>query len=561
TARQPLVPTENKNGTSHHSRSRELSSRCRSPVPSGGTVPKRYPSPNARNVSLSSSLSTAKRSVSVEKKHHLRPSSSSSSSTPVQDVNGEELFVRKQSNSKLPESLWPSTMRSLTVSFQSDAYAVPVSKKEKPVSHTSSDRTPRLPSNVSHKQGEVHASRRPTPGRKRTPLKGSNASESENSKPVDSLHHRLVEQHQWPSRKSGKVSNDLNRSIVDLFDKTSKFSLLSSSRRTDTPSSRRLSLDGATKPALRSSSDLLMQISRDDCSIKRLGPSISSDRVQMVNAAARALFTPGMRPQSPSPYRGNSPSRTRATIPSSRGTSPSRPRQSSPTRQPQIPTSVLSFIVDIKKGKKAVNHIDDAHLLRILYNRQLQWRFVNAQMDAALQSQKVKAQKMLYCVNRQIADLWDWILEKRIALQQMNVKSKLNSFLNNQLTYLDVWASIEKDHIYNLSWTIQNLQDSTIRIPITAGARGDIKSLKAAVCSAVDVMQALVSSLYSILPRMEEISRLLFELADMAAHERAFLYECESVLGDIDALQVEEYSLRTHVLQVKQAILENGGRR
>ncbi|KAK4404366.1 AUGMIN subunit [Sesamum angolense] len=60
-----------------------------------------------------------------------------------------------------------------------------------------------------------------------------------------------------------------------------------------------------------------------------------------------------------------------------------------------------------------------------------------------------------------------------------------------QLTFLDEWASVERDHTNSITWTIQDLQASTLRIPAAGGARADTKTVKAALCSAVDVMQAL----------------------------------------------------------------------
>ncbi|KAL7093271.1 hypothetical protein ACP275_11G031000 [Erythranthe tilingii] len=547
--RQPLVPAENKNGAApRQAQRREVSSRYRSPTPSTVTGPKRCPSPNARKISPNPTALAPKRAISAERKRPSTPSSPPSPSTPVQDTAAETLMSsRKLAVNKLPESLWPSTMRSLTVSFQSDTYSVPISKREKPAP---SDRTLRPSSNVTHKQAEVPAQRKPTPERKRSPLKGKNSvDQSENSKPVDSLNPRVVDQHRWPSRANGKLPTSLNRS-VDLSDKTGKFTSLSRPV-------RRLSLDGASKPLLKSSSDLLMQISRsiDDSSLQmqRPGSSSSSDRTKLANSAARALLSPAtvVRPSSPS--RGVSPSRIKAVNPPSRGPSPSRVRPSSPSRQPQTSTSVLSFIADIKKGKKAANHIEDVHQLRLLYNRHLQWRYANARTSAVLQSQKVKAEKMLYIVWMTISDLLDSIMERRIELQQLRLKSKLYSVLNNQLTCLDDWASVERDHLNSLTSAIQDLQASTIRIPITGGARGDIETVKAAVCSAVDVMQAMGSSLCSTLSRMEGMNCLVSELANVAAQERAVLDECELVLGSTAALQVEENSLRTHLLQMKQS--------
>ncbi|KAH6794423.1 QWRF motif protein [Perilla frutescens var. hirtella] len=793
--RLPLVPAENKNGVTHLSQTREVRSRYRSPMPSSPTGSRRCSSPMASRTSSTTTVSAAaaaKRATSAERKRPSRPSSPSSSprapSTPIQDTAAElSLASRKAAGNKLPESLWPSTMRSLSVSFQSDTFSVPISKREKPTSPMP-DRTLRQSSNVAHRQAEVPASRKPTPERKQqSPRRGKNsADQSENSKPVDSLHPRVVDQHRWPSTTTGKLSTVLDRSIdladkktkisslscsvaatpslrrlsvdsinvsnrsidlpdktsktsslsrsgigspsrrrlsldgttvptrsidlvdktnknsplsrsetgtpslrrlsldrtagpnrsidladkagrspgtgtpsfrrqsldgnavlnrsIDLSDKTSKTSLSSCSEtgtaslrrlslhgnavlsrsidfadktskrsslshlETDTPSARRLSLDGnpilnrsidladrtsktsssshletgtpsprilsldgTNKPLIKSTSDLLMLVSRDErgralvngCSVDdsslqtpRPDSSSSSDRTQLVNAAARPLSIPtlGLFPLSSSVSRGVSPSRAKAvsssTVPSS-----ARIRPSSPTRKLQSSTSVLSFITDIRQLKKAANHIEDVHQLRLLYNRLLQWRYANAQSDAALQSQKVKAEKILCSVWMTIATLWDSIIEKRIEIQQLRLKLKLYSILDNQIFCLDEWALTETDHVSSLTSAIQDLQvqASTIRVPVTRGARGDIQTIKAAVCSAVDVMQAMGSSLCSILSKVDRMNGLVSELADVAVQGRAMFDEYESVLGSIAALQVEEHSLRSHLLQMKQA--------
>ncbi|KAL0383041.1 UNVERIFIED_CONTAM: AUGMIN subunit [Sesamum calycinum] len=568
---------------------------------------RRSSSPTASRTS--STVSLPKRAISTERKRPSSPSlrPSSSPSTPVQDTTVEMLLAsRKTASNKLPESLWPSTMRSLSVSFQSDTISVAVGNREKPISHTPSDRTLRPSSNVAQK-GENPSSGKLTPESKRSPLKGKySADQLENSKPVDSLNARLLDQHRWPSITSGKISCSLNR--CDITDKMSKISSLSHTKM-DARSIRRLSLDALTKPLHKSASDLLMLVSSDDSgkeisygsilddvSLRRPGSSSSSDRTSLLNAARAQLLSPKSRTPSSSVSRGISQSRSKAV---------------NPLLEALV---LLGFIADIKDGKKAEN-VEDVHQLRLLYNRHLQWLYTNARTDAALHSQKVKAEKMLYNVWRAIADLWDSVEEKRSDLQQLRLRLKLYSVLDNQvlvlgnirsivgilrgthgalamlvnrmlkifliqiqpaqLTFLDEWASVERDHTNSITWTIQDLQASTLRIPAAGGARADTKTVKAALCSAVDVMQALGSSLSSILPqtllRSDWIASnlippcgrafflgggtnyLVSELANLAAVERAMLDECESILGSTAALQVEEYSLRTHLLQMKQS--------
>lgn len=400
TTRPPLVSADNKNGITRRSQTREVSSRYRSPTPLGARGPQRCPSPNARRTSSTSIVCAPKRAISAERKRPSTPLSppSPSPSTPILDTTADVLLVpRKMSSDKLPKSLWPSTMRSLNVSFQSDNLAVPIGKREKTVSHTLSDRTLRPSLNLA----------KSTPDRKRSPLKGKNSADQlENSKPIDSLHARRVDQHRWPSRTSGKTSTSLNRS--DITDKVNKTSV--SHSRPVSPSVRRLSLDGTIKPLQKSSSDILScRSSVDDGSprIRRTNSSSSSDRTLLMNAAARALSlpTPASRPPSPSVSRGISPSRSRVVAPSSRGTSPARLRPSSPSRQSQNSSSVFSFIADIKKGKKAANNIEDVHQLRLLYNRHLQWRYANARTNAALHSQKAKAEVCVFLLEHEPLNL------------------------------------------------------------------------------------------------------------------------------------------------------------
>ncbi|KAJ4902880.1 QWRF motif-containing protein 4 [Raphanus sativus] len=227
TTRPPLVPAEKNNTVSATRRSRttEVISRYRSSTP---TKTRRCPSPNVTRTVSSTSQPLSKRAVSAERKRSSTPTTPTNPSTPVSDVSvGLPVSSKRLSTTvRAPEGLWPSTMRSLSVSFQSDSASVPVVKKEKPFVTSSTDRTLRPSSNRGHKQQSettttTSVSRKHTPERKRSPLKGKNvsASQSENTKPVDGgPHSRLIEQHRWPSTRMS-----MNRSL-DLGDKAGKFS-------------------------------------------------------------------------------------------------------------------------------------------------------------------------------------------------------------------------------------------------------------------------------------------------------------------------------------------------
>lgn len=586
--RHPLVSAEKNNAiTTRRSATREVSSRYKSPTPptpaspsgprrcSSPSGPRRCPSPspNSFTRTAASSKLLPKRAQSAERKRPATPPSPLSPSTPVQD---EVHIARRVASSRAPESLWPSTMRSLSVSFQSDTISIPVSKKERPVT-SASDRTLRPTSNVAHKLVETPNARKPTPERRRSPLKGKNASDqSENSKPVDALHSRLIDQHRWPSRIGGKVSsNPLNRS-VDHSDKMTR-TVNSSVPGTGASSLRRLSLPGdVSKPLQKTSTDVarllsLVENGRIGSEVKSLDDSFhvlrplkpvitSSDKLAFAGVRSQTVTTPGSRPASPSrttmlfsSSRGVSPSRSRPSTPPG-GASPSRMRATNSSDQSNNSISVLSFIADFKKGKKGAAYVEDAHQLRLMYNRYLQWRFANARAEDAFYVQNAIVEKTLYNVWSTTLSMWESITRKRIYLQQLQLELKLNSILNDQMTYLDDWAALESDHVDALSGAVEDLETNTLRLPLTGGAKADFEHLKVAICSAVDVMQAMGSAIRPLLSRVEGMNNLISEVAIVSAQEQAMLDECEALLAFGTSMQVEEYSLRTHLMQIKQAL-------
>ncbi|XP_019417182.1 PREDICTED: AUGMIN subunit 8-like isoform X2 [Lupinus angustifolius] len=587
-SRAPLALSEKNNAATINTRicrTREVSSRYKSPTQATPSSPRRCPSPNltrtttlASTSSSSSQLLLPKRALSAGR---TRPSTPPSPTTPRPSTHVNESSVdvklssRRGSGSRLQaaDGLWPSTMRSLSVSFQSDSISIPVSKKEKPVS-SASDRTLRPPSNVAHRP-ESPRLRKPTPERKRSPLKGKNgADQSENSKPGDVLSPRLIDQHRWPSRIGSKMSScSLNRSVDFGNNRMGNASApgigLSSLRRLS-------SSEEASRPLQRASSDSVRLLSLvgsgrkgsegkpfDECSVpvlrpQKSAPATPSEKAGLTFAGVRyqSYLASGLHPSSPSKAsvlsRGSSPYRSRPSTPPSRGVSPSRIRPTSSTTQSNNSISVLSFVADLKKRKKGAAYMEDAHQLRLLYNRNLQWRFANARAEAVRNIQTAIVEKTLYNVWNSTLSLWDSVIRKRINLQQLELELKLNSVLNDQMAYLDDWAVLERDHVDALSGAEQDLEASTLRLPLTGRATADIEHLKVVICQAVDVMKAMGSAICSLLSRVEGVNSLISEVAVVVAQEKAMLDESEVILASVAAMQAEESSIRTHLMQLKQ---------
>ncbi|CAN7060236.1 hypothetical protein IGI04_016012 [Brassica rapa subsp. trilocularis] len=550
TTRPPLVPAEKNNAVSATRRSKtmEVSSRYRSPTP---TKTRRCPSPNVTRTVSSTSQPLSKRAVSAERKRSSTPTTPTNPSTPVSDVSIDlPVSSKKLSTGRVPEGLWPSTMRSLSVSFQSDSVSVPVVKKEKPFVTSSIDRTLR-PSSTS-------VSRKHTPERKRSPLKGKNVyvTQSENGP-----QSRLIEQHRWPSRMS------MNRSL-DLGDKVVRTTSLSLSNKTSKPL-QKSSSDTARLLSAYENGGLVMSPTNSENgsnSLNRLLSASSLDRA--TSARVHPLSAPGSRAASPSrssfssssssssshsrgmsPLRGANLSCLRASTPPPRGVSPSRLRQTNASTS--SPTSVLSFMADVKKGKKA-SYIEDVHQLRLLYNRYSQWRFANARAEGVRYIQRLIAEETLYNVWHATSELRYHVTSQRIYLQQLKLEIKIEDILSKQMSCLEDWDILEREHISSVAGAIADLEANTLRLPLAGGTKVDLGSLKLAMSSALDVMQTMGSSICSLHSQMEEMNKLVSDLAVIATKEKYMLGKCENLLASTAVLEIEESSLMAHLLQKKQ---------
>ncbi|TYJ39599.1 hypothetical protein E1A91_A04G080400v1 [Gossypium mustelinum] len=540
TIRPPLVPAEKNNAvfTTSHPPTKEVSSSYEVPTPPTSSVPRRFPSPNLTRTSPTPFQVVQKRVVSAERKRPSTPPSHENPSTPVHDSSKSmPSSSRRLSADRIPESLWPSTMRSHSVSFQSDDISIPLSQKEKEKSgsNVSLDRTLKPPSNVAHKQQSETStlSRKPSPERKRNLLDGKNAADqSKNAKPVDDLPSRLIDHHRWPSRIGGKLSsNSLNKS-VDLGDKIVKN--LSTPVPGAVSSLKRMPMsNNLGKPLQKTSGDTARLLSHEEIgrvgseailiNDKPLRATVPTGILCASSLEKSTVANSGSRSQSPSRTsisRGISPYPAGPSSPPSRGVSPTPRGVISPTRmrtstsssQSHSSTPDISFITDFQKVRKSASFIEDAHQLHLLYNRYLQWRYANAHSEAVLYIQKVNAKETAYNVWNATLGLWDALIKKRINLQRLKSELKLNSILNDQIGYLKDWVLLERDHIRCLAGAVEDLKATTLHLPVIDGGRADSESLKAAICSVVD-------------------------LAAISAQEQNMLDQCEALLASTADLQ------------------------
>ncbi|KAJ0935343.1 putative QWRF family protein [Helianthus annuus] len=598
-------------------KSRQVSSRYLSPSPSTSNSTSNSNS-NSNSSSNSSSLHTPTTS-----RRFPSPLVSRNSTTPVtkravsadrRRSSGRPDLSIKHNNAggggevSAATKLLVTSTRSLSVSFQGEAFSLPISKS-KP--------TPVSP-NV----------RKMTPERKRlgTPMRSkvdsSVGDHAENTKPLD--------QHRWPGRARQSNQTILSKSLsldcgVEKSGIVGSGNVIRALHQSMNLEGRRLSVDGGrlsldlgssvvpVQPSVsgsfgNGSSMVQSDLTSDTDSVSSgstsgvqesfgLSRSVSGPRGMVVSAkfwqetssrmrrlqepGATFSTSPGSKLVTPSkmaiakkfstesplssPRTMASPNRMRPASPSKfmtppGGFSPSRgmisPRRNSvsgtiSTSFNETP-SVLSFAVDVRRGKVGENRIVDAHLLRLFYNRQLQWRFVNARTEDTLLKQRHNSEKNLWNAWITISDLRDSVTKKRHRLQLLRQKLKLATILKEQMAFLEDWASFDKDHSISLLGAIEALKASTLRLPV-GGAIADLQSMRDVINSALDVMQAMCSSICSLCVKVEEVNSMVTELANMCAKEQALLRFCKGLLSMLDALKVKDCSLRTHMLQTKCA--------
>ncbi|KAL8154023.1 hypothetical protein V2J09_011783 [Rumex salicifolius] len=607
--RRPLLPSETGNNvvaqrrpkattrevTSRYMSTSSSSSSTSSSSASNSSYPstRRSASPSASRILLSGSAtppvtpssrsSLNKRSQSADRRRPATP-------RPIEGAIGAEISTAAK--------MLMSSKRSLSISFQGDSFLTPLSKtkstpqsnsvKSTPERRTVAGTTPRVRGD--QRENSRPAERNPWPSSSR---QVSSVKQSLN-KSVDLANDR--KKLMGRSGKGIRASRQSLDELVDyipchnkLQDKLSStpltngaknaesanlltsFISASESAASDTESvcsgSNSSSKDNGIVPHNRAGSRGIFVPARVWQETNNRLKSSSLCRSNSLKATSspyprEKLISRGLSPLRGGGLRSASPSRlVTSTLPLEKNfssrvmASPSRVRNAIAGTSGNTTCSepsVLCFAADVRRGKSGDSKIRDAHLLRLMYNRHLQWRFANSRAEAALSLQKHIAETNLYNAWKATSDLRLSVSNRRMELSRMSLKLKLLSILKEQIIYLEEWAVIEKDHSNSLKGATESLRASTLRLPIVCGAMADTQNLKDTMCTAYDVLQAMTSSICSLMSKMEQMNSLLDGVVSTATSERVMLDECKGVLSALAAIQVKDCSLRAQNLQQKQ---------
>lgn len=574
--RPPLLLTDSDNAPPRRRKGREVSSRYLSLSVSSSN------SSNSSNTTSSSNTSGSwSSSISSRRSQSPMVSSRAAAATPKSSVKDRAVSAERRrpvvaaavtpSNA---ERMLMTSRRSLSVSFQGESYSLPVSKVKPP------------PTSV----GTTGGLRKGTPERRKagvTPVRDGRERDIENSTPSQKPKQL------WPGRLRGENSSFLSRSLdfgserAKSSESGARFNELRKSvaapLNSDCESvSSESTVSGSTirvrgKPRgivvpanFWQEANILCHKVQDPASpvsnnaLKRTAGS------SKVSVAKKFLNdSPVSSPRGIFAVKGLSPLRggARAESPikgmgSSTGSllrgmaSPTRCRSGMGTSVNDNKTCTTPFMLgsaaDLGRAKSGENRIAGAHELRLLYNCQLQWRLANARLENTLLVQKHTAERNLYNAWVSTSKLWHSVKSKRIELLLLRHNLKIYSIFKEQEPHLENWCLFDRDHLNSLSGVIVALEASTIRLPLVGGARADVHKVREAIASAVDLVQAMASSIQPSLSQVDQMNSLVSELSKLSAREHNSLQECKEFLSTtFIPLQVMHCHLKTHALQVQ----------
>ncbi|XP_076922244.1 protein ENDOSPERM DEFECTIVE 1-like [Bidens hawaiensis] len=205
---------------------------------------------------------------------------------------------------------------------------------------------------------------------------------------------------------------------------------------------------------------------------------------------------------------------------------------------------------ELRKVKKPQLAQQDVHSLKMLHNHYLLWRFANAKSQASMQAQRTEMEKQFFSVGSDISQLRDKVKKKRAELAILKREKALSTILETQMPYLDDWSALEDDYTSSLSGVTIALTNSLLRLPISGNVQDNVKEVAEALDSAVKTADMIANQMQMFMPKTEEMDSLMSELASVVDVEKALVEECGNLLVKTHTLQVEDCSLRGHLMQV-----------
>ncbi|KAH0676479.1 hypothetical protein KY285_024280 [Solanum tuberosum] len=180
----------------------------------------------------------------------------------------------------------------------------------------------------------------------------------------------------------------------------------------------------------------------------------------------------------------------------------------------------------------------------------VQWRFVNARVEASMAAIRRVAQKKVFNVWLRISIMRNFTAEKKIEVQKMKHDIKINKIMNSQNCLLREWQRLELKNSEAVGRVARKLSAISLCLPLVDGAEAKVMSIYDAMITAEEVMDGIQDFIMNMQWQVEQSCYLLTQLIVILKQEEEFLEMLESHLKTVDSLEVEEETLRVHCIQL-----------
>ncbi|WJX36467.1 hypothetical protein P8452_24341 [Trifolium repens] len=299
--------------------------------------------------------------------------------------------------------------------------------------------------------------------------------------------------------------------------------------------------------------------------------SKSTSKIPTENNEGNTKFLDKKKSNSKLLQYGISPDRNggskRTTLPSAWALSPGRQSLGSPiwSESPtktngsnngnvggKVGNGVAKVLNYFKQRKVSSMQEEVYHKFKILHNRLLQWRFINARAEISIARVKNAAEINLFSVWIGILMLRKIIIQKRIEVQKIKHTIKLQHIIFGQLSLLIEWKKLERRNQESIDKLTKKLLALSTILPLTHGLKVDIEAIFETLNTAIKVMENLEPLIMKYQPQqVEKILYQVTELTTTSRQEEECLHELLGIVPIISTLLEEEKSVQVHLIQTR----------
>ncbi|KAK8916972.1 hypothetical protein KSP39_PZI022929 [Platanthera zijinensis] len=211
-------------------------------------------------------------------------------------------------------------------------------------------------------------------------------------------------------------------------------------------------------------------------------------------------------------------------------------------------TGVLGYL---RQKKEPSEREVAGHRLKIMAARLMQWRFVNARAEAAMAAKAVAKNKIFFSWLK-ITEQRNIVAAKRILIQRRKQKIRVIKAINPQLNLLNTWDLLAKIYLGALTSLVKAFEATCLPIPLVEGAKANLVMVHNCICTSMDLMLAIESAIQEFYSKAELVKSLVCELVEVMRQELEGLVELRTTNHLITSLEMQEISLRAHLIQARK---------